>query len=275
MAIVSTNIPYNYDIFRSNLNTLKQTYPFLEIQIIGYSSMLGRPIPCIIIGNGNKHVLYTASFHANEWITTPVLMKLIEDFSKSYSTNSDLFGYMASSIFNEITIHLVPMVNPDGVDLVTGNLSYNSVPYQEALKISSKYPSIPFPNGWKANLRGVDLNLQFPANWYKAKEIKFSQGFTHPAPRDFVGYGPLTEPEALAIYNYALSYPFKLMLTYHTQGQEIYWKYLDYLPSRSYFIANEFSKVSGYVLSEVPYESSFAGFKDWFIQNYNRPRIYD
>lgn len=28
---------------------------------------------------------------------------------------------------------------------------------------------------------------------------------------------------------------------------------------------------SGYTLSETPYNSSFAGYKDWFIQNYNRP----
>ena len=42
--------------------------------------------------------------------------------------------------------------------------------------------------GWKANINGVDLNLQFPAGWENAKEIKYSQGFNKPAPRDFVGY---------------------------------------------------------------------------------------
>ena len=39
---------------------------------------------------------------------------------------------------------------------------------------------------------GVDLNLQFPAGWEQAKEIKYAQGFNQPAPRDFVGFGPLT-----------------------------------------------------------------------------------
>ncbi|MDO5557269.1 MAG: hypothetical protein Q4G05_03395 [Clostridia bacterium] len=29
--------------------------------------------------------------------------------------------------------------------------------------------------------------------------------------------------------------------------------------------------VSGYEIENVPYNSSFAGYKDWFIQNYNRP----
>ena len=27
----------------------------------------------------------------------------------------------------------------------------------------------------------------------------------------------------------------------------------------------------GYTLSETPFNSSFAGYKDWFIQNYNLP----
>lgn len=120
----------------------------------------------------------------------------------------------------------------------------------------------------------MDLNLQFPAEWYKAKEIKFAQGFISPAPRDFVGFGPLTEPEALAVYNYTLSYPFSLVLAYHTQGREIYWKFQDYLPKNSYEIGKKFAESSGYDLSETPYNSSFAGFKDWFIQYFDRPRIY-
>ena len=31
------------------------------------------------------------------------------------------------------------------------------------------------------------------------------------------------------------------------------------------------ARVSGYTLADTPYASSFAGFKDLFIQNYRRP----
>ncbi len=76
----------------------------------------------------------------------------------------------------------------------------------------------------------MDLNLQFPAGWEEARKIKFSQGFTSPAPRDFVGFGPLTEPEALALYNFTLENNFSLILAYHTQGKEIYWQFQNYAP---------------------------------------------
>ena len=118
---------------------------------------------------------------------------------------------------------------------------------------------------------GTDLNLQFPAEWNKAKEIKYSQGFNKPAPRDFVGFGPLTEPEALCIYDFTLMHNFRLIIAFHTQGQEIYWNFQNINPPSGYTIANKFAEISGYAVAEVPYNSSFAGFKDWFIQDYNRP----
>ena len=67
---------YTYNKLQMDIQKLKQTYPFLEIGNIGYS-VLGRTIPYIRIGSGQKEVFYNASFHANEWITTPVLMRFI------------------------------------------------------------------------------------------------------------------------------------------------------------------------------------------------------
>lgn len=162
MSIVSTNISYNYSVFLDNVYKFKKKYSFLHIDSIG-NSVLGKDIPYFKIGNGKKEVFYCASFHANEWITTLVLMKFVEDFCIAYSNNSTIYGYMASEIFNNTSIYIVPMVNPDGVDLVTRNLPHNSNAYINAKNIATKYPNIPFPDGWKANITGVDLNLQFPA----------------------------------------------------------------------------------------------------------------
>jgi hypothetical protein len=41
--------------------------------------------------------------------------------------------------------------------------------------------------------------------------------------------------------------------------------------SNSYNIGAKMAEASGYKLTDVPYESSFAGYKDWFLQKYRRP----
>ena len=270
-AIVPTTINYSYDIMMLNIQRFILKYPFLNIGNIG-TSVMGKNIPYIQIGFGPNKVLYVGSTHANEWITSTLLMKFIEDFSNSYLEDSNIFNNISTrEIYESSTIIIVPMLNPDGVDLVTGDIDVLSDEYINAKNISQNYPNIPFPNGWKANISGIDLNLQFPAEWDKAKEIKYRQGFTTPAPRDFVGNYPLEAPESIAIYDLTASNNFSLMLTYHTQGEVIYWKFLDYNPPNAQLYGELFEKVSGYSLETTPYSSSFAGFKDWFIQNFNRP----
>ena len=61
-----------------------------------------------------------------------------------------------------------------------------------------------------------------------------------------------------------------MIISYHTQGQEIYWNFQNINPPNGYDIGQHFANSSGYLLTDVPYNSSFAGYKDWFIQNYNR-----
>jgi len=142
---------YNSEILYSNISRLKNTYSFLEIFSIG-KSVLEKDIHCIKVGNGSKEVFYSGSIHANEWIVTPVLMKFTEDFCRAYVGGSNIFGYSAKEIFNTCTIYIVPMCNPDGVDLVTGLIEPNSYIYEGAKQIAEKYPNVPFPLGWKANI---------------------------------------------------------------------------------------------------------------------------
>ena len=86
--------------------------------------------------------------------------------------------------------------------------------------------------------------MQFPAGWEQAREIKYAQGFTSPAPRDFVGFGSLIEPESLALYNFTLQHDFRLVICYHTQGEEIYWNFQNINPPRGLQIANSFAIAS-------------------------------
>ena len=98
-----------------------------------------------------------------------------------------------------------------------------------------------------------------------------SKGTLGPAPCNFVVTKPLSEPESLAIYNFTSKNNFKLVIALHSQGKEIYWNYQNINPPKGYEIGKKFSEISNYLLTDVPFNSSFAGFKDWFIDTYNKP----
>ena len=156
MNIVPTNVLYNSYLLRQNLILLNLTYPFLNIQVVG-NSVLGKPIYVVKLGNGPNKVFYSASIHANEWITSVLFMKFIENYCDAFVSNSSLYNQNIPDLFNSTSIFIVPMVNPDGVDLVNGNISQNSTAYRNAVSISNRFPDIPFPSGWKANINGESL----------------------------------------------------------------------------------------------------------------------
>ena len=84
-------------------------------------------------------------------------MKFIEDYAIAYTNNNNLYGYNVRALFNSVSIYIMPMVNPDGVNIATNAFSITSPAYKMAKNIADNYPAIPFPTGWKANARGVDL----------------------------------------------------------------------------------------------------------------------
>lgn len=267
--LVSEEVPYTSFLTDWIVEGLSIRYPFLITGCIG-QSVMGKEVCFVQIGVGERQVCYSASFHANEWITTPILLKFAEEYSAAYAADQPIYGELSRPLYQQYSLFLVPMVNPDGVDLVNNVLNNESY-RMRTLKIAADYPQIPYPEGWKANIEGVDTNLQFPAGWEQARKIKFAQGFVSPAPRDYVGEAPLTAPESYNMYEFTQTHNFLLIIAYHTQGEVIYWKYLNYEPENSRRIAEYFGQVSGYAVEETPEASGYAGYKDWFIQTYNRP----
>ena len=270
MAIVQTNVPMTSALCEQTIQKLAEAYPFLEVETLT-TTAFGRPLYVIELGTGDREVIFTAAHHANEWITTPLLLKFLEELAEAFQEGGTIYGVPAATIMKYSTLHIVPMVDPDGVDLVTGAIRPQTPEYNIARQIAGDFPDIPFPDGWKANLLGVDLNLQYPAGWLQAREIKFSQGFTRPAPRDYVGRAPLSQKEARALAEYTEEVDPELVLAYHTQGKAIYWQFRDYQVPGARELGEEFARLSGYALEDTPYNSSFAGYKDWFIQNFRRP----
>lgn len=268
-AVVPTEIAWSSDLVAFCVQGLAARYPFLASGELGRSAM-GKPLWTLRLGDGENRVFYNAAHHANEWITTPLLLRFAEELCAAIAAGGSLGGRSAAELLEGTELLLVPAVNPDGVDLATGELQQGPW-YEQARQIAARWPSIPFPEGWKANLQGVDLNLQYPAGWEQARENKYALGVRGPAPANFVGTAPLTAPESRALYDFTLAWSPALTLSYHSQGEVIYWKYLDYAPPESEAIVRRFAAVSGYTAEDTPYAAGFAGYKDFFLQDFRRP----
>lgn len=248
---------------------LRASYPFVYCRTLTATAG-GRPLPALQIGQGDTKILLTAGHHANEYITSMLCWELVEAYLAAVVQGGSFGGRDAGALYHNAMLYVVPMVNPDGIALVTGELLPDSAEYRAAQEIAAAYPDIPFPEGWKANLQGVDLNLNYPAGWEKARTIKAALGFSGPAPRDYPGARPLDQPETAALAAYAACIRPDLMLALHTQGRVIYPGPVETAPEGSEALAKALAAASGYEIEDVPAESANAGFKDWFLQRFHR-----
>lgn len=249
---------YTYEKMIAQIDLLIEIYPFIEKDIIGYS-ILNKPIIQLTIGTGLYQTHFNASFHGNEWITSSVLMKCINEYARlllNLPTDQSLLD-----IFKHTKVSFVPMVNPDGVNLViNGAKSANK--YEESVLLMNQGEDF---SNWKANIVGVDLNKQYPALWSLEQERKNKS----PTFRDYPGVQPLSQPESIAMANLTRNKNFKRVHALHTQGEEIYWGFQQFEPGISEKIAEQYSRMTNY--KSVRYVDNYAGYKDWFIQQFRRP----
>ena len=264
--IIKINKNYNYDILKNDILFLNYYFPFFKINNIG-NSTLGEKIIYIKLGKGNKKLFINASHHANEWMTSLIILIFIEKYLKLYKNKEIYKGFNIEELWNNVSLYIVPMVNPDGVNLCLKNKNIiNNKLYYEIW--GDYFKEL---NKWKANIRGIDLNLNYPAGWNQALKNKYKKGINKPGPRDYVGPNPISEIETKNMINFTKLFNFDMTISLHSQGKEIYWNYLNYKIKKSYEIGKIFEKVSGYKLTKPSFYSSFAGYKDWFIENYRKP----
>lgn len=255
MAIVTWDRPMTAVLQQTFSCKLQEFCPWLDSEILTWTAG-GRPVELLRLGRGGRRVLLTAGHHANETVTSLLLWRLLEDYCRGVMENRTLFGFSCRGLFRRSSLYLVPLVDPDGADLTAGVASEEE--WEQAKRLSR--PEIPFPDGWKANLQGVDLNLNYPTRWEKAREKKAQS----PGPRDFPGRGPLDQPETVALAELTRRICPDVVGAWHTQGAEIYGEGDDRL-------ARLLAHSSGYLWKPVPEESANAGFRDWFVETFRKP----
>ena len=264
--IVKTNKEYSYNNLISDLLFLNYEYKIFKIKDIGKST-LNKKIVYIKLGKGKRKLFINASHHANEWMTSLITMMFIEKYLKLYVNKQFYKGKSIEDLWNRTSIYIVPMVNPDGVNLCLKDKEIiNSNIYKNIWGKSIKNIDL-----WKSNIRGVDLNLNYPAGWEQAVKNKLKKGINKPGLRDYPGPNAESEIETKNMINFSKLINFDMSISLHSQGEEIYWSYLNKKIEKAFSVGRIMEKVSGYKLTNPVYDSSFAGYKDWFIDNFNKP----
>ena len=97
MAIVNTTVPISAESCERMILELVEKYPFCRTKVIGVTAY-GRPLRTLIIGNGERKVIYSAAHHANEWITSLVLLKFAEELAEAYKTATVSMGFWQKTL---------------------------------------------------------------------------------------------------------------------------------------------------------------------------------
>ncbi len=257
---------FDYNEFMCKIEQFKNEYSFLNVCSIG-KSILGRSIPVISIGTGKKSVIYIGGHHGMEWITCALLTYFIKDFCDEYINGKRIFDISARILFETRTIHIIPMLNPDGIEYSLHGISNDNALKERLTKINQGNDF----THWQANARGVDLNHNYNAGFREYKVIEQNLNISNGAPSKYSGEHPESEPETRAICNFVRWSNPELALSLHTQGEEIYYTSGEKTCSTSLSIAKTISRLTGYKISFPSGTARYGGFTDWFIEEFEKP----
>lgn len=257
--------PPRYHSIQRGIQYLDQKYHDLKVFSIG-KSVLGRSIYAMGLGSIYKSTLFVGATHGMEWLTSLLLFRFMEDLLEHMKTKTPLAEVDVNHLFENRSLVIVPMLNPDGVEIQQGGAQTAKHLCQFVCRASGEDTS-----RWQANARGIDLNHNFDAGFAQLKKMESEQGFTAPGPTRYGGTAPFSEPESLCLANFCKAFDIRHTLSFHSQGEEIYWKYGEKTPPRAHMMAQVLASASGYNLAAPEAIASHGGFKDWFIACMERP----
>lgn len=253
--------PIDFEGLQSFVDRLCERFPSIAVTSIG-KSLLGRDIPLITVGRGHKTYVFVGAVHAMEWHTALLLLQFAEELAAW--ERDDRFGYGMDPRFvlSGRRICIIPMLNPDGVELVNRGVDRAGVMRERLLKMNGSQDF----SHWQANARGVDLNHNFNAGFEEYRRLIAGSDQALPGPARHPGPHPESEPESQAICGFLRSVgAVRLLLCLHTQGEEIYWDFNGYAPRPQLRVAQLLARYSGYTVARPEGTASYSGLKDWFL----------
>ncbi|MBQ7975563.1 MAG: M14 family metallocarboxypeptidase [Clostridia bacterium] len=248
---------YDYVILKNEIEELNPVAT--EVASIG-NTVMGRELYCLKMGRGEKKLVVTGAHHGLEYITSCFLMKFAREYNFALMHGKKFIDRDAVKIFSEVTLYILPMINPDGVDIAVNGLDITNPAHR---KLISSVGIHSFRKVWQANSSGVDLNHNYDALWQNT--------VTKPAPSLYGGKYPESEPETVAVCEFLRKVNADMLICFHSQGKEIYYDFDGTVEKRSESIANRMADASGYTTAKPVGTAAYGGCKDWFIKEFGNP----
>lgn len=268
--LVDATKDYTYQRLKGDLDKLRKKYRFLDVFAIG-KSVLGKELYAVRWGTGGRRILLNGAHHGMEWITSLVLTRFVEALCHGYATDGSLRGVRVKELYKSVTYYIVPMVNPDGVNISIKGLS-REVPSVYAERILRyNHGSTDFYHTWQANARGVDLNHNYDAGFAQGKRMERELGIYSPNNTRYSGEHPESEPETQAMVKFTRMLHPDAAIAYHSQGRVIYWDYEHMASESARQLAQRIASLTGYTLDQTEGMASFSGYKDWVIKEMQIP----
>jgi Predicted carboxypeptidase len=267
-GIVNPKQVYSYDIMVRDLKKLEEAYPgLIRLHTIGESEY-GRAIWAADLGLGDAYVMMNGSHHAREWITTILIMSMLEHYAQAYVRDATWNGAPVRDLLHRVTFRFVPMVNPDGVTLQQSGLS--AFPEESHADLIAMNGGSGNFKRWKANALGIDLNRQYPADWDHIREPG-----SGPYYMNYKGKTTLAAKEAQAMAEATKRTNPEIAVAYHSSGEIVYWHFHTKPENvaRDRAIAARYAGMAGYGLVRPAKNPSGGGYTDWFIQTFGRPGL--
>ena len=257
---------FDYAALMRTVRVLAECYDFLGFSYLT-ESVLGRGVPMITVGEGEKQIFYIGAHHGAERITSAVLIKFVAEFCAHAKRGTAVCGMNLNYIMKSRTLCIIPMLNPDGVEISANGAQNDSMLYPRLVRMNGSHDF----TLWQANARGVDLNHNYDANFAEYKKLEPTLGICGGCASKYSGEYPESEPETGALCNYLRFNKPTALMTLHTQGREIYYTSGGKCTQASKAAAAKLASLTGYKLNIPEGTAAYGGLTDFCIQKLGIP----
>lgn len=255
--------PYISERVYRNIAELEAAYPeLISTEVIG-QSVMGRDITLVKLGKGKRKAVIVAGLHSRENISVTFTMRCLEEYAEAYFSRRGYYGnYNIRKMLDDYTLYIVPLMNPDGLDISTNG--------EQPLYTTEQIDAAKYKN----NANGVNLNRNFPFMWGYSDE-KNAVNTTTPDTASYAGSAEASEPETQAIMQLCLNNEFEWLLDMHCRGHMIFYQdKFNEVTQADNRLAARLAKNCDFTLNDrsTAYEVS-GGLENWFRQEFGRPGI--